>query len=101
MLYSNQRHYLLQGAGSSTIRGEGMMPPWELTVMPYDADDSLSDQPSLDELISLREAAELSGLSASHLALLVRRGDIWGVKVVSHMIRVGLFVSRQALACVR
>jgi hypothetical protein len=40
-----------------------------------------SDQPSLDELISLREAAELSGLSASHLRLLVSRGDIWGQKI--------------------
>lgn len=37
--------------------------------------------PSLDELITLREAAKLSGLSTSHLALLVRRGDIWGVKL--------------------
>jgi excisionase family DNA binding protein len=44
-------------------------------------DDSGPDLPGLDELITLREAAELSGLSASHLALLVRRGDIWGVKL--------------------
>jgi excisionase family DNA binding protein len=44
-------------------------------------DDSDLAEPSLDELISLREAAELSGLSASHLRLLVRRGDIWGVKL--------------------
>jgi excisionase family DNA binding protein len=49
--------------------------------MPQTADDSGPDKPSLDELISLREAAELSGLSASHLRLLVRRGDIWGVKL--------------------
>jgi excisionase family DNA binding protein len=38
-------------------------------------------KPSLDELISLREAAELSGLSAGHIRLLVRRGDIWGMKI--------------------
>lgn len=35
----------------------------------------------VDELISLREAAELSGLSASHLRLLVSGGDIWGRKI--------------------
>jgi len=39
------------------------------------------DQPSLDELISLSEAAELSGLSASHLRLLASRGDMWGIKL--------------------
>jgi hypothetical protein len=49
--------------------------------MTDNADASSPDQPSLDELITLREAAELSGLSASHLALLVRRGDIWGIKL--------------------
>jgi hypothetical protein len=43
--------------------------------------DSGFDQPSLDELITLREAAEISGLSVSHLRLLVRRGDIWGTKL--------------------
>ena len=37
--------------------------------------------PSLDKLITLNEAAEQSGLSASHLRLLVRRGDIWGIKL--------------------
>jgi len=51
------------------------------TRMPHTADDSDLDRPSLDELISLREAAELSGLSASHLRLLVSRGDIWGQKI--------------------
>lgn len=48
--------------------------------MTNDRTNDLS-QPNLDDLISLREAAELSGLSASHLRLLVRRGDIWGVKL--------------------
>ena len=37
--------------------------------------------PHIDQLISLREAAELTGLSASHLRLLVSRRDIWGVKL--------------------
>ena len=40
-----------------------------------------SEQPSYDELISLREAAELSGLSAGHLRLLASRGEIWAVKL--------------------
>jgi excisionase family DNA binding protein len=44
-------------------------------------DDSGLEQPSLDQLISLGEAAQLSGLSASHLRLLVSRGDIWGMKL--------------------
>ena len=44
--------------------------------MRHSAGDSNLDKPSLDDLISLREAAQLSGLSASHLRLLVSRGDI-------------------------
>ena len=40
-----------------------------------------ADQPALDDLISLSEAAEISGLSHSHLRLLVRRGDIWGKRM--------------------
>jgi len=36
------------------------------------------DQPSADELITLPEAANLSGLSHSHLRKLVRTGEIWG-----------------------
>ena len=39
------------------------------------------DQPGLDELISLSEAAEISGLTQPHLALLVRRGKLWGKKI--------------------
>lgn len=38
-------------------------------------------QPSLAELISLRQAAEISGLSPNHLRLLVSRGEIWGTKI--------------------
>jgi hypothetical protein len=34
-----------------------------------------------DDLISLREAVEISGLSASYLRLLVSRGDIWGMRL--------------------
>ena len=39
------------------------------------------DQPSLDELIPLSEAAKLSGLSSDHLRRLVRNGDLWGKKI--------------------
>ena len=38
-------------------------------------------RPGLDELMSLSEAAEQTGLSASHLRLLVRRNEIWGRKM--------------------
>jgi excisionase family DNA binding protein len=38
-------------------------------------------QPGLDDLLSLNEAAELSGLSSSHLRLLVRQGEMWGRKL--------------------
>ena len=39
------------------------------------------DQPDLDDLISLSEAANLSGLSPNHLRLLVSSGVIWGKKL--------------------
>jgi excisionase family DNA binding protein len=44
-------------------------------------DKSDNIQPDLDDLISLSEAAERTGLSASHLRLLVRTGDLWGRKI--------------------
>jgi hypothetical protein len=37
-------------------------------------------QPGLDELIPISEAAKISGLSQSHLALLSRTGKIWAKK---------------------
>ena len=49
--------------------------------MTREAGDDRPDLPSLDELISLQEAVELSGLSASYLRLLVSGGDIWGMKL--------------------
>lgn len=49
--------------------------------MPENPSESGSKPPSLAELISLREAAEFSGLSHSHLRLLVRSGEIWGKKM--------------------
>ncbi len=38
-------------------------------------------QPRLEELISLKKAAKISGLSPNHLRLLVSRGTIWGHKI--------------------
>jgi hypothetical protein len=35
----------------------------------------------IDELISLREASKLSGISPNHLRLLVSKGLIWGKKI--------------------
>lgn len=39
------------------------------------------ETPDLNDLISLKEAAEFSGLSASHLRLLARTDKIEGVKL--------------------
>jgi len=44
-------------------------------------DGDTQNQPRLDELIPLSQAAELSGLSQPHLALLARRGELWATKV--------------------
>jgi excisionase family DNA binding protein len=49
--------------------------------MPDCGNEGDSDQPSLTDLITLKEAAELSGLSQSHLRLLVTRGEMWGKKL--------------------
>lgn len=40
-----------------------------------------SEQPKLDELISVRAASELSGLSQSYIRRLVSQGEIWGKKL--------------------
>jgi hypothetical protein len=40
-----------------------------------------NEKPGLDDLISLSEASERSGLSISQLRLLVSRGEIWGRKL--------------------
>jgi hypothetical protein len=49
--------------------------------MPGSNMEDSEDQPGLDELLTLSEAAKRSGLSHSHLRLLVRRGEVWGKKV--------------------
>jgi hypothetical protein len=38
-------------------------------------------QPELSDLISLQQATQMSGLSGSHLRLLVSKGALWGVKL--------------------
>ena len=48
--------------------------------MPNKTSDSANSTPS-GELISLAEAARISGLSHSHLRLLVRQGKVWGTKI--------------------
>lgn len=37
--------------------------------------------PPLSDLLAVNEAARRCGLSASHLRFLVRRGEVWGVKL--------------------
>ena len=37
--------------------------------------------PRMNELISLRQAAQISGLSVNHMRLLVSKGTIWGKKI--------------------
>ncbi len=46
-----------------------------------DTDNEGQNQPSLDDLITLKDAAELSGLSYSHLRLLARQGEIGAKKL--------------------
>ena len=44
--------------------------------MSNEGKESNPDQPGWDELISLKEAAELSGLSYSHIRYLARNGEL-------------------------
>jgi hypothetical protein len=44
-------------------------------------DNNVDDQPSLDDLISLSKAAKISGLTQPHLALMIRREKLWGMKI--------------------
>ena len=43
-------------------------------------------KPGLDDLISLEEAAELSGFSTGHLRHLARKGDLWATKITGHWV---------------
>ena len=44
-------------------------------------DNNHSTNPRINDLILLRDAAEISGLSQNHLRYLVSRGDVWGKKL--------------------
>jgi hypothetical protein len=46
-----------------------------------DQSPTTSGQDAADKLISLAEAAEISGLSAGHLRLLVSQNKLWGTKI--------------------
>ena len=48
--------------------------------MPNEPSNSAGEEVA-KHLISLAEAAKLSGLSAGHLRLLVSRGLLWGAKI--------------------
>ena len=39
--------------------------------------------PSIDELISLRQAAEISGYTTNHLRLLISQDNLWAKKIDS------------------
>ena len=41
----------------------------------------MPEEPTIQNLISLQVAADLSDLSAGHLRLLVRTGKLWGAKI--------------------
>jgi hypothetical protein len=51
--------------------------------MPGRNKENSEDQPRLDELIPLRKAAEISGLTQEHIAYLIRKGELWGDKMGS------------------
>lgn len=45
-----------------------------------------ADWPRPEQLISIDQAAKLSGLSSGHLRLLISRGDVWGIKVARNWV---------------
>ena len=45
--------------------------------------------PSSEELISLSQAAEMSGLSPSYMRRLVSKGEIWGMKIGRNWVTTG------------
>ena len=49
--------------------------------MPDSNTESSDKQPSLDDLISTREAANISGFSQEHIALIIRKVELWGKKI--------------------
>lgn len=50
-------------------------------MTPDESQNKSENLPNLAELISLSQASEQSGLSPSHLRLLVSQGEVWGIKL--------------------
>lgn len=55
--------------------------PRDYIVLDDQEFDRQLTSPNQDELISLREASEFSGLSSDHLRRLAGRGDLWAKKI--------------------
>jgi len=51
--------------------------------------DFRQSQPDLDDLISLNDAANQSGLSPGYLRILVREGKMWGKKIGRNWVTTG------------
>ncbi|MFC1878926.1 hypothetical protein ACFLZW_03335 [Chloroflexota bacterium] len=51
--------------------------------MTNDSSKTGNDQPQPGELIPLRKAAEIGGLTQEHIAYLIRTGKLWGDKMGS------------------
>lgn len=45
------------------------------------SDKPNSRQPVFEDLITTREGASFSGFTQEHIALLLRKGEIWGKKI--------------------
>ena len=48
--------------------------------MPHKQSRNEKKVPGISDLISLQKAAKLTGLTPGHIRLLVRNGEIWGMK---------------------
>lgn len=46
-----------------------------------DTSNEISGEQAANQLISLAEAAKLSGLSSGHMRLLAKQGKIWATKI--------------------
>ena len=56
-----------------------------MTIMAKD-DKNSGIHPNLDDLISLKEAAVLSGLSHDHLRRLAGQGELWAMKIARNWV---------------
>ena len=49
--------------------------------MPSNQSEDEANQPRLEDLITLAQAAKISGHTSRHLGHLARNGDLWGHKI--------------------